>query len=331
MCKNTEQKGRKNMNNKKFEQLCKMSQKGMKRHLIKQLQANGRQVIHGKGWIYSEGKLPILVCAHMDTVHKHLPKSFVYEKGKVSSPQGIGGDDRCGIYMILEIIKKLDVKVAFFEDEEIGGIGSTEFTKTETIKSIDVNYVIELDRKGNKDAVFYDCDNPKFTNFVTEKYWKEAYGSYTDICNICPVMGVAGVNLSCGYYNAHTLDEYVVTKELDKTISEVIKLIERSGEEKFEYIEAKYNKYWNYGYNYGYGYGDSYDYGNYDYSYSYSYKNKGKGKNSWFEGEYEISFMTNNGEQYCYYDAMSEYEALGMFMCDYPDKSFNDVVSIQMM
>ena len=70
------------------------------------------------------------------------------------------------------------------------------------------NYLIQLDRRGNDDAVFYDCDNKEFTEFITEKDWDLAQGSYTDICEIAPILNTAAVNFSCGYYHEHHLNEY---------------------------------------------------------------------------------------------------------------------------
>jgi hypothetical protein len=119
-----------------------------------------------------------------------------------------------------------------------------------------MKYLIELDRANAKDAVFYDCDNPEFTEFITKTTgFKEAYGSFSDISNLAPECGVAAVNLSCGYYNAHTLREEVNVEEMLNTIKVVKKLLTTECE-KFEYIEAYYD-YSRYGYGYGY-YSNSY-------------------------------------------------------------------------
>ena len=80
------------------------------------------------------------------------------------SPQGIGGDDRCGVYMILQIINEVRCHVLFCEDEETGGNGARAFAGSGI--QMDVNYIVEMDRRGNNDAVFYDCSNPEFTEFV---------------------------------------------------------------------------------------------------------------------------------------------------------------------
>ncbi len=229
---------------KRFETLCSKTQSQLKKMLVNDLKQTGNFVIEDKGYIYKEGTVPILLVAHMDTVHEKVPTEFYYCDGTITSPTGIGGDDRCGIYMIQEILKKHDCHVLFTEDEEISGVGALYFTKSEVIDLLKgkINYVIELDRMGSCDAVFYECDNKEFEDFITKEYWITNQGSYSDICDICPVIGVAGVNLSCGYYKAHTNKEYVVLDEMKRNIKEVCKLISRTEEgDMFEYIEMSYN------------------------------------------------------------------------------------------
>lgn len=310
------------MNIKHFENILRMSQKHLKRYLANELKRRGRVVVKGDGYIYSPGKLPIILCAHLDTVHKEAPASILLSNGELSSPQGIGGDDRCGVWMIMEIIKKVNPTVIFFEDEESGGVGSNKFCKTELCDELigKVNYVIELDRKGNRDAVFYDCDNPEFTKFITAEFWKEAYGSFTDICNICPVLGCAGVNLSCGYYLQHTKSEYIILAEMETAMKETIKLINRGTDVLYEYIEAEdpWKDYWK-GYNYGYGGG----------IFSKYYNGVTKETAKVYEDEYTIIFINDEGFEEPYVTlAVSEEEAVGMFVMEHPNKCYMDIVEI---
>jgi len=250
-----------------FVQLCKYTQEDLKEILpYRLIKAGYSNVIKADGYIYAKGTMPYLLTAHMDTVHKEPVKDFyeyTNEKGEhiISSPQGIGGDDRCGIYMILEIIKEFKPSILFCEDEEIGGVGSDKFCATEFINELaDLKFLIELDRANGKDAVFYDCDNKDFTKFITENTgYKETWGSFSDISNLAPACRVAAVNLSCGYYNAHTLSEEVNVEEMLNTI-DTVKYLLQVESEQFEYIECK-----RYGYGYGYGYGSYY--GRYSSSY----------------------------------------------------------------
>jgi hypothetical protein len=237
-------------------------------------------VVKGDGYIYAKGEIPVLLTAHMDTVHKEPVRDYyeyVDAEGNhiLSSPQGIGGDDRCGIYMILQIIKEFKPSILFCEDEESGGIGSSKFCQTDLINELaDLKFLIELDRANGNDAVFYDCDNPYFTDFITSNTgYKEAWGTFSDISYLSPACKVASVNLSCGYYHAHTLGEEVNVEEMLNTI-EVVKYLLSVECEQFEYIESRYG----YGYK-GYGYG------------GYNYNQKAYGKwDDWYDDYYDDGY-----------------------------------------
>lgn len=294
-----------------FGRICSMSQKKVKKYVTKQLKETHDEVTVADGFVYAQGKFPVLLVAHMDTVHKHLPDKIIYEGDKISSPNGIGGDDRCGIYMILEIIKKYHCSVLFCEDEEIGMVGAEKFIKTKLAKSLvgQFNYIIEFDRRGSNDAVFYDCANNEFENFITKEFYKSDYGSFSDISTIAPFLGIAAVNLSCGYYNAHTKEEYVLWSEMEASMKQAMKIMARTTDEKFEYVEAEHN-YYGYGYEYD-SWFDGYDYDEYG------------------DGWYLICFLNEKGEEEIFETgAVSKAEAIGRFCMDNQYNCVSDIVDI---
>lgn len=228
---------------KRFGDICTKTQREVKRYLYSVLISNGYKPVCEEGFLYAKGELPYLVTAHMDTVHKKQCDRYSVHKYKgnhrIQSKDGIGGDDRCGIYMIVRMI--LDgyrPSILFCEDEEIGSIGAGKFCKTDYINNLDVHYMIELDRANSRDAVFYDCDNKEFTDYIlTNSGYEEAMGSWSDICELSEASGIASVNFSCGYYKAHTVQEYVIFEEMQNTLRMVEKLLRLECED-FEYIPA---------------------------------------------------------------------------------------------
>lgn len=254
---------------KDFIKICKMTQPELKAHMQEYLTANKYDVVNGDGFLYAKGDVPVLLVAHMDTVHVKQCKAIYKKDGKLTSPEGIGGDDRCGVFIIKNIVKELHCSVLLCEDEEKGGIGAKKFTnatyevddgtgniiKSKYIDHLDVNYMIEFDRKGNNDAVFYSCGNQAFIDFIEdETNFKFAYGSFSDISTLMPAAKLSGVNLSSGYYNAHSVDEYVVYEEMIDTADAAKALIKAECEKPFEYIPKSYPSY----------YGGSYRSGRYD-------------------------------------------------------------------
>lgn len=337
---NFDRKGR--LNETKFPEfvkICKFEQMALKDILIDELLAAGYEVNYGDGYLYARGTLPVLLTAHLDTVHK-TPVIDFYEyydadnlRHIISSPQGIGGDDRCGIYMILQIIKTHKCSVLFCEDEESGGIGSRKFCKSKLIDELaELKYLIELDRANSIDAVFYDCENDDFTKFIEKNTgYKTAWGSFSDISNLAPECGVAAVNLSCGYYNAHTTSEYVVIEEMMNTIEVVKKLLDVECKEQFEYIEYDYGYGYGYGGYYGHGYYGSYsrDYYDDDDLYADYYKKKVKNNNTVEERSLVIMFDVKTETVFYVSNGKTLEEAFGRFFMDNPSYCFEDIVDYE--
>ena len=225
-------------------EIIRKPQAKLKKYINYKLKQFGYAPINKDGFLYAEGELPVLLVAHLDTVHKENVKHIcVSEDGVIMSPQGIGGDDRCGVYMIMELVKQLKCHVLFCEDEEIGGVGAAKFVKSKIRPA--VNYIIEFDRKGSDDAVFYDCDNQEFTDFILDFGYNFAFGSFSDIDVIAPALGVAAVNLSSGYYKAHLENEYIKLEDVKKNISRAAKII-TTPTNLFIYVEAERYRYYDF-------------------------------------------------------------------------------------
>lgn len=292
--------------NKEFEKICRMSQKELKNHVKQKLQSTHGEVVSGDGYVFAQGKFPVLLMAHLDTVHKKLPNIIEYDETQdiISSPNGIGGDDRSGVYMIFKILKRFNCSVLFCEDEEIGCVGAGKFIKTELAKELDFNYIIEFDRANANDAVFYQCANDEFEKFITKEFYKTAFGSFSDICEVAPFIGCAAVNLSCGYYRAHTTSEYVVISEMERSIQEACKILERTTEnDKFNYVESYCSAAADW-------IDDMYD--------------------DYYGSKYYVVEYVDKNNIMCWYDtiAHSKAEAVGKFVMECPDIPFENVIDV---
>lgn len=179
----------------------------------------------------------VLLVAHLDTVHDD-PVKNIYEMntGKdthIWSSEGIGGDDRCGIWLILRLLRETNIRpgIVFCEDEEIGALGASAFAKwfKETPYAEKITYALEFDRGGKEEAVFYNCINSQFeAEILSSTGYTKEFGTYSDISRICPAINRAGVNLTCGYYYEHTDFHYVSKKEMDQSFGVMVKLCRQS-------------------------------------------------------------------------------------------------------
>lgn len=230
-----------------IQSLCRLGQESMRKTLIAYLRKRYKKVISTKEYIYAEGDIPIGLVAHMDTVFVKPPTSIYYDKeqGVMWSPEGLGADDRAGIFCILKILQaKLRPTIIFTTDEEVGCLGAEALVKAfKHDAPSKLNYIIQLDRRGSTDCVFYDCDNLDFVKYVESFGFIEAIGSLSDISVICPEWGMAGVNLSVGYENEHSESEILHVVPMLKTIDKVKIMLTQKEIPEFKYIPSEYS--WN--------------------------------------------------------------------------------------
>ena len=244
----------KNSELKTFEQLASLTQNSLKKVLSSFLKRHYKKIIETKDYIFAEGDIPIALVAHMDTVfEKDITSNgrelYYDEKHNVMfSPHGAGFDDKAGVFAILQIIKGgQKPHVIFTTDEEYGALGAMELSKLDC-PFTNLKYIIQLDRRGSDDCVFYDCDNEEFVEYIESFGFTWNYGSFTDISELCPPWQIAGVNLSVGYRDEHSATEVLFVGQLLATISKVKKMLNAAAEAPvFKYIpmaNTPYGKDW---------------------------------------------------------------------------------------
>ena len=200
------------------------------------LTRNGYQTERGTRYVYGPGTVPIMLIAHTDTVHDGPPTILYHDPAQrvVWSPTGLGADDRAGVYAIADLLRQgFRPHVLLTDCEETGGQGAEE--AADWIPRPPVNLLIQLDRQGANDAVYYSCDNPSLERWITRHGYRTAIGTFSDISILMPGWDRAGVNLSVGYYGQHTEGEYLRLGELEETIRRVGAMLTKPPRRKFRY------------------------------------------------------------------------------------------------
>jgi len=193
------------------------------------------------GFLFAPGTIPVAVVAHLDTVHRvPVQKVKVSKALHMSSSEGIGGDDRCGVFIILSLLMKgLRPTVIFTTGEEIGGLGARAFTSVYATLD-NVNWMIEFDRAGYDEVVNYSDQNPDLIDEIVKFGFQKARGSFTDISILAPHFKRSAVNVSSAYYNPHQTKEYIDLYQLDTIIKKAERILTSSLVKKeFIYKEAK--------------------------------------------------------------------------------------------
>lgn len=232
-----------NTNYKMFTQLASLDQETLRRIMAKYLKEKYNDLKFTKEYILAKGNIPITLVAHLDTVFKFPPEEFFYDRKKnvIWSPDGLGADDRAGVFAIIQILKTgLRPHIILTTDEESGALGASAVIRDYPQAFTEMRYLIELDRRGTNDCVFYDCDNEKFSNYIESFGFTQNYGSFSDISVLCPAWGIAGVNLSIGYKDEHSYQERLYVSAMLATIDKVCKMLREAPKDSFKYIPMFY-------------------------------------------------------------------------------------------
>jgi tripeptide aminopeptidase len=211
------------------------------------------------------------VISHTDTVHsidtiniseEMLPNA--QDELKLSykayndegNPTGIGGDDKCGVFACLTLLKELpNLKAAFFVSEETGCHGSMKASED---FFQNVGYGIQFDAPENwmitekcfgqvlfdRDTEFFEKCDKVLTESMDNSLMQYMVHPYTDVYALRSKFDFSCINISIGYYNYHTKHEYVVVEDVFNGIEMGRKMIEGLGN-KLHYKESvKQTKWW---------------------------------------------------------------------------------------
>lgn len=196
------------------------------------------------------------VIAHTDTVH-NIDTINVREENlrnaqgqlKLSlksynnegAPTGIGGDDKCGVFACLTLLKELPyVKAAFFVSEETGCHGSR---KADPEFFSNVGYGIQFDAPENwmiteqcfgnvlfdRDSDFFEKCDKVLTEGMINEDMRYMVHPYTDVYALSDKFDFSCINFSIGYYDYHTPQEYVVIEDVYNGIEMGKQMIESLG------------------------------------------------------------------------------------------------------
>jgi tripeptide aminopeptidase len=190
------------------------------------------------------------VAAHLDTVHAMKPVEIVEQDGLLvgideeGQRAGIGGDDKAGVCICLELLERFDnIAVALFAQEEIGYVGARNaqpefFDRMGCVLEFDapatglVSYTSGGARLFQNDGDFIHAALPVLEQFGFVYF---QHHPFTDVKGLRQRFKLSCLNLSCGYYHWHSPDEFVKLADVEHSLAMATELIPALGERRYDY------------------------------------------------------------------------------------------------
>ncbi len=211
-------------------------------------------VLAAKGRLGSGEAYPAFT-AHLDTVFTgcrdyRLMLSGGFIGGHLhgdGAACGVGGDDKCGVFVALEMARCLPaVKIALFVEEEIGCLGARAadhgfFDDAGYCIAVDCPEVGTVGGVSHGTVLFEpDGDFWRVAGPVANTYFQRGgrFGvvvhPYTDIHVVREQERFACVNAPAGYYNWHTMAECISLRDLRRIVPGCLAMVRALGNRLYD-------------------------------------------------------------------------------------------------
>lgn len=226
-------------------------------YTIEQLKSIGRTPVldkHNNILALADHPLPRGIVAHTDSVGQYKGKDregFEYRHGNYHSvrfKRPIGGDDKVGVAIALTLAEQMpDISVILPADEEIGCVGSSK------IELPQHDLLVQCDRRGANDLVNHIWEpmtSKEFDWVATDllPHRELVHGMMTDVEQLCWYSNNS-VNMSCGYFNPHSVMELINWKYACQALEDAATLLTETPyglepREVSHYTGALYGRSW---------------------------------------------------------------------------------------
>lgn len=202
-------------------------------HLLEKFLPKGFSLDSHGNYYYIIGESKTIFAAHLDTVSKkHEKVKTVEKKDKwgnrfihTDGPTTLGADDKAGVCVLLYMMEKqVPGTYYFFIGEEVGCIGSKAAARADDFYKYD--RIISFDRRDTCSIITHQswerCCSDDFANALSKEYGEYGLelkpddgGVSTDSAQFMDIVPEC-TNISVGYYNEHTFNEYQNIDFLEK-------------------------------------------------------------------------------------------------------------------
>jgi hypothetical protein len=188
-------------------------------------------------YIYIDNGSDILAVAHLDTVkqERHFHHLTLGDNQEYIFSPAL--DDRLGVYIILDVLPQLGIKVdVLLTDNEERGQSNAYHFKTKK----NYRWLFQFDRAEVNDVAMYDYLSQKYVDIFSKYGLSAVSGSYTDIRDMTHLQRI-GFNFSVGYdmRECHSLFSHAKIRDILACIGSFVRFYDDNKNKRHVYKERK--------------------------------------------------------------------------------------------
>jgi hypothetical protein len=178
-----------------------------------------------------------LFVAHLDTVHrKDGVNRYRVEAGKLLAKGApLGADDGAGIAILMALLHaKVPAYYVFTQGEEVGGVGAKYLRRHYPALLAQFDRAVAFDRRSTISVISHQgmgrCCSDVFATALSDglnglgmMMQPDDSGIYTDTAEWTDVIAEC-TNVSCGYFNEHSADEWLDLNHFNDLVKAVVQL-----------------------------------------------------------------------------------------------------------
>lgn len=181
-------------------------------------------------YYYKDNGSKVLGIAHLDSVQSDGECQITSTSAGLLATSGTL-DDRLGVYVILDLLPRLDVTVDWLltTDEEIAASTAQDFRTSKKY-----NWMFQFDRAGT-DVVMYEYETKALCDMVEDAGARVGQGTFSDICQL-DHLGCAGMNWGVGYREYHSRRSHAWLDDTFKMVARFVKFYQTNHDVEIPHI-----------------------------------------------------------------------------------------------
>lgn len=215
-----------------LDKILKLTDEGLSIRMEKELFRQGYNVIHGNGYYFAEGSIPVLLIAHINSIHEEQPIEICKSENFWMAPEGIGGENRCGIYALLQIVRHYHCHILLLNDKINNNITSLLNGLSEDFY---IAFAIDLALEGKNECLIHRCTDVMIRSALKERGYELTPSAA--ILEFPKNLKLTYISISTGFYDSYLQSERICIDDVWHSVRTIERILDMIADDNISTID----------------------------------------------------------------------------------------------